>query len=701
MNKRRFHIFIIAILLMLVMPHNANSKESSNFGVNYQFNVDLPKAGLSGILKGYLVHIQNNNFRFEGNFNPERSPLRSGPIRIRTELSLEKDSVAFRKLSIRIASLHLNIPELELHNPNISITGNGVFFTENKTANFTDLKIKVGNLPIISAGLNYSPKSDGTLSLNIFDPLPLLQEIAEKILGEAASKWEKEGKLDLSLSVAKINSAPEPKLLVNFENLSASSPDGLYLVDSLSGSLKSSLPLDDSKISAVFNINTGEALFNTLYLDLNKNPLKAAILATLPNRDGAISSKIDVNWQDMGSVKIATRINTAKKRLRYSGTADINIPYLGRPFKTLIADPFSLADLSANGTINLTCKFNGSPSEAIIKGIVGLTKGSFHSSDIESRNVSTELPFAIVLGNDFLPQTSDKIKKTTQGTIRLGEVRAGPLVLKNFNIPLSVSSNEVIFGEIPLIALSGGQLKLVDVQAENPFSKDFVLSGKLNLRDVNLLPLSPPSLPVDGILNGDLQFWLLAKTFSTEGSFYGKVYGGDMEVSEIFAENPFSKSRQYGADFKVNNLKLIPLSKALDIGRITGRMNLDLTDLVVAYDQPAEFKLIAVSIPDADSDQEISLKAVNTLSVIGTGSGLTGAGVGLFSQFFRQFSYAGLGLECTLNNDLFKIRGLIREDGIEYIIKKPPLFGINVINSNPENLISFSDMLKRLKRISE
>ncbi len=71
----------------------------------------------------------------------------------------------------------------------------------------------------------------------------------------------------------------------------------------------------------------------------------------------------------------------------------------------------------------------------------------------------------------------------------------------------------------------------------------------------------------------------------------------------------------------------------------------------------------------------------------------------MFSQFFKEFGYAGLGLECTLNDDLFKIRGLIREDGIEYIIKRPPLFGINVVNSNPNNLISFSDMLKRLKRV--
>ena len=111
-----------------------------------------------------------------------------------------------------------------------------------------------------------------------------------------------------------------------------------------------------------------------------------------------------------------------------------------------------------------------------------------------------------------------------------------------------------------------------------------------------------------------------------------------------------------------------------------------------------KFKLRIITIPDSDSNQAISLKAVNTLSVIGTGSGLTGVGVGMFSEFFKEFSYAGIGLECTLDHDLFIIRGLIREDGIEYIIKKPLLFGINVINSNPKKSYQFLGHAKKVKK---
>ena len=97
--------------------------------------------------------------------------------------------------------------------------------------------------------------------------------------------------------------------------------------------------------------------------------------------------------------------------------------------------------------------------------------------------------------------------------------------------------------------------------------------------------------------------------------------------------------------------------------------------------------------------QRISLKAVNSLTVLGTGSGLTDVGVGFFAGLFKQFDYKAIGLACVLNNDQFKVRGLIRQGGVEYIVKRPALFGINVINSTPDNRISFSDMLKRLERV--
>ncbi len=688
------------MMLILAIPSNAYADKLSTFGVHWQFAVDMAQAGLSGILSGNLEHVKNNSFRFRGEFIAEKSPLKVGKITINTGIRLGDGSVYFNDSQIRITKLGISVPALEIVNPDISINGSGRFITETGSAEFKNVSISVGNLPLINTDLNYSPDSDGTLSLKILDPLPLLQIIATKFLKGVGTDWEKQGQVDLSLVLRKINSAPESIALLNFKELSVASPDGYYLIDKFSGSLEGSAPIGKPQVKATLQIDSGEALFNTVYLNMNKHPLKATMLSTLPDKSGKISSQIDTQWTGMGNLAATALIKKTKKTFAYSGNANIQIPALAAPFKTFAVEPFSLGKLSANGSLGIVYSFKGNLEKTVLTGKINLANGNFNSPTITSKSITATLPFSASLDQNMLPKIDKDLAAPRQGLISIGSLKTDKLTLSDFNIPITLSSNKAVFGHLSTIPLGGGAVQLSELVVDNPFSSDFTLHGKMNAHEINMLPLSPPSLPIDGKIGGNIEFWLLKKYLSTSGNLSGEVYGGKITISEIFADNPFDKSRQYGADFKIRNLKLQPLSEALDIGRITGRINLDLKDLIIAYDQPAKFKLRIITIPDSDSNQAISLKAVNTLSVIGTGSGLTGVGVGMFSEFFKEFSYAGIGLECTLDHDLFIIRGLIREDGIEYIIKKPLLFGINVINSNPKNLISFSDMLKRLKRIS-
>ena len=57
-------------------------------------------------------------------------------------------------------------------------------------------------------------------------------------------------------------------------------------------------------------------------------------------------------------------------------------------------------------------------------------------------------------------------------------------------------------------------------------------------------------------------------------------------------------------------------------------------------------------------------------------------------------------MKARLENDLFQINGTIREQGTEYLIKRRGLTGVNIVNSNPDNQISFKDMLKRIRRVT-
>lgn len=73
---------------------------------------------------------------------------------------------------------------------------------------------------------------------------------------------------------------------------------------------------------------------------------------------------------------------------------------------------------------------------------------------------------------------------------------------------------------------------------------------------------------------------------------------------------------------------------------------------------------------------------------------------GSFAMIFKEFPYWKIGIAASLQNDVFRVNGTILEDGKEYLVKKSGFSGVDVVNLNPNNWISFKDMLKRIKRIS-
>ena len=72
---------------------------------------------------------------------------------------------------------------------------------------------------------------------------------------------------------------------------------------------------------------------------------------------------------------------------------------------------------------------------------------------------------------------------------------------------------------------------------------------------------------------------------------------------------------------------------------------------------------------------------------------------GAFASFFKTFPYKKIGIKANLENDVFTVNGTIREGGIEYLVKRGSFSGVDIINQNPDNRISFKDMVKRIKRI--
>jgi hypothetical protein len=250
-------------------------------------------------------------------------------------------------------------------------------------------------------------------------------------------------------------------------------------------------------------------------------------------------------------------------------------------------------------------------------------------------------------------------------------------------------------------SLFGAKLALRRIQVDEPLSPAFRLNMAARLDGLDLARVAGKDLLLEGHLEGLLDPVILGRERITAvGELTGDLFGGRLDVARVTVERPFTEGREIGADVNVDRIDLERFSAAMGVGRITGRLSGSIMGLRVAYGQPVAFDLKMESVPTKGVSQSVSLKAVNSISLISTGSALSGMGISLMATFFREFPYEKIGFECGLKNDVFTVRGLIHQDGVEYLVKRRFFGGIDVINGNPDNRIGFSDMLERAKRVT-
>ena len=286
--------------------------------------------------------------------------------------------------------------------------------------------------------------------------------------------------------------------------------------------------------------------------------------------------------------------------------------------------------------------------------------------------------------------------------MRLKSVRLGGQELGPLEMPAVLVPNHLYLGGTVEASLFGAKLSLRRIQVDEPLSPVFHIRMAAELGELDLSRIAEKSAMLEGRLGGLLDPVILGRERMTAaGAMTGDLYGGRLDVARVTVERPFSAGREIGADVTVDRIDLERFSAALGVGRITGRLSGSIKGLRVAYGQPVAFDLRMESVPAKGVSQSVSLKAVNSISLMSSGSALSGLGVSLMATFFREFPYEKIGFECRLKNDVFAVRGLIHQDGVEYLVKRRFFTGIDVINGNPDNRIGFSDMLERAKRVTD
>lgn len=186
----------------------------------------------------------------------------------------------------------------------------------------------------------------------------------------------------------------------------------------------------------------------------------------------------------------------------------------------------------------------------------------------------------------------------------------------------------------------------------------------------------------------------------SRGSLLLAAFSGTVEVERLDVEDVFSPSRSFLIDARWDNIDLKKLSSISSFGLIRGKLAGYVRSLRIAYGMPIDFDLVLWSKPS--KDQIISITAVENITRLGSAaSPFQGVAGAVIKTFFKEFPYDRIGIRCVLHNDRFSIQGLIKEKGREYLVKRRGLRGVDVVNIRSPNVISWSEMVKRLKRVKE
>jgi hypothetical protein len=206
--------------------------------------------------------------------------------------------------------------------------------------------------------------------------------------------------------------------------------------------------------------------------------------------------------------------------------------------------------------------------------------------------------------------------------------------------------------------------------------------------------------PIEGILTGILNpIRVEGGSLTSSGEVTAKVFGGEVVFSHLGASGLLSGTPVFKLDARWKDLNLSELTADTSFGKIEGVLNGYAKGLEIAQGQVQKFDLMMETVRKEGTSQRISVKAVDNIAQIGGGQSPFVGVAGMFASVFKEFPYEKIGVHATLENDVFRINGTIREGDTEYLVKRGLLSGVNVVNQNPDNQVSFKDMIKRIKRI--
>jgi len=654
-------------------------------------------------------------------------------------------AVSRDKLSVRSSSIHLlakgTKDSAEISRFEAALEGVSVALPGDKKVSFDVVKVAgaaradiarksvvVSNLEVqlptlsplcFSGRFDIAPRGVKQAHLESRDlKIPALRALLGPFLPPALADWEADGSIGIVLD-AKNRFRPtagwEFSGAVDMSGTKFNDASFTIAGESLSPRVRVQgdyeLPKGGISCTGTLELAQGESLWKDFYISWSKHPLKADLAGRYDPSSGTIDGlSAKFVFPTMGEVRAAGTVRlTPSPSFDLHTGAKLGLEPLYSLYSQSGVPPESRLRLA--GDISADLAVAQDESGTTVDGRVTLDASDIENpaAKVSLRGLKAELPVHLRLGEGPYARVESKGpyargEPTDKGFLQVLEIRTSSLTLQPPALDILAGTNACRIAAFSL-ELFGGRLEFGEVALSlDPAAGGFHGTASLRLPELDLsrLPVATAKFPLTG--KAKLDFPVLdisPAAITTKGQAEIAIFGGRVVVSNLAVSNPLAKGRAVSCDVELRDLDLKKITDIVLFGEMTGIIKGEIRDLTISYGQPGNFALRLESVPRKGVAQTFSLKAVDNLTVLSSGQKAS-AGTGQFwMRFIRGFRYAKIGILSTLKNDTFTLNGTIHENGVEYLVKKPTLFGISVINRMPDKKISFKEMMSRLERVGQ
>ena len=496
---------------------------------------------------------------------------------------------------------------------------------------------------------------------------------------------------------------------LELQDLAFESKDSTCVGEKISLNAKISGKIDLKKISVAskinFEINKGEALYDRFYMDLNMHPFACYCDAAyqLPEKFLQLSP-LKIKIKDILECHMYGNILNRIRDKRIHLSLSILKTPLKPLFNQFVLEPFKvekpiLADLTIEGDFSADLKLKRGGKNWTALGHLLWHEGKLSSADnnFSFQGVDLNLPIS------YQNQEDKKVMEAVNGNLSVRSMSLPMLPDQPLTIKIDAGPNSLFIKSSTVINIPGGTIRIGPLTFKDIFSQQPAIHTSLSVNVPETHPLLSQiwKQPIKGEINGKLDSITFKRSdLTTDGNIKANVFDGEIVFSDLSASGIFSSTPVFRMSVRMNSLRLANMTSGTPFGKIEGILNGYVKDLEVAYGQPQKFDLLLETKPTKGISQRISVKAVDNIARIGGGQSPFVGLAGGFAMLFKEFPYKKIGVRASLENDVFKVNGTIKEGGKEYIIKRGGFLGVDVVNQNPDNRASFKDMVKRIKRVT-